>query len=297
MNAHAAAGPAPWLLFGVLCAFFYASHGAQTKRLLRDVDNAVVVWSTAAFALPVTLVFVGAEGLAVPTPSFWWALGGVLVLNGTTFLLYNHAIRISDLSLVVPLLAFTPLFMLVTSGWILNERPGALGTAGIGLVVLGALALKREGSVGMWGPLRAIAADRGARWMLLVALLWSITANLDKVAVEASSPATYLLSFQTGFALLFLPSVVREGARAQVAKRWRGLLLLGVLAALMSLTQMIALRLTLAPYVIATKRSGMVFSILYGHYLFREPGIRHRIAGAAAMVAGMFLLACSAAQE
>lgn len=99
-----------WLAFGLLCAFFYASHGAQTKRLLREVDNVVLVWASSTFALPVTLGYSLVEGFAAPTAAFGWALAGVVAINAAANLMYNHAIHLSDLSLVIPLLAFTPVW-------------------------------------------------------------------------------------------------------------------------------------------------------------------------------------------
>lgn len=282
-----------WLVFGLLCAFFYASQGAQAKRLMAHVDPVVVVWSTALFALPFTLGLVAAEGLVPPQAGFWPALLACLTINGVSTVLYNRAIQISDLSLVVPLLSLTPVWMLVTSPFMLGEFPVALGVLGIAGVFAGALLLK-AGEPGNWfAPFRAIARDRGARIMTGVSLLWSITANLDKLALQASNPATYLVASQVGFVVLLLPAMLAPARRRQFVRCLGGLALLGALAALMGIAQMFALRLTLAAYVIAMKRSGMLFSILYGHYLFRESGIRERLAGAAVMAAGMFLIAAA----
>ncbi len=286
-----------WLPYGVTCAFFYASSGAQAKRLLGKVDPVVVMFASAFFAIPLTLPFALAAGIAAPDRGFWWALIAGIALNGVGYACYTRALLLSDLSLVVPLLALTPVWMLATSPWILGEFPAALGVIGILAIFVGALLLKFGEPGGVWAPLRAIVRDRGARFMIAVSLLWSITAALDKVAVQAASPTTYILAFQVGFSLLFLPAVLRKERRTQIRAHWRGLLLLGCLGALMLVAQMTALPMTLAAYVIAMKRSGMLFSILYGHYLFNEQGIRQRLVGAGAMIVGMFLLAAGSVRE
>ncbi len=286
-----------WLAFGLLCAFFYASHGAQTKRLLREVDNVVLVWASSTFALPVTLGYSLVEGFAAPTAAFGWALAGVVAINAAANLMYNHAIHLSDLSLVIPLLAFTPVWMLATSRWMLGETAGLAGTAGILLICAGTLALRPDPAGGWLGPIRALARDPGARVMMGVALLWSLTANLDKIGVTEASATTYMTAFQAAFCLLFLPAVNTPGRRLQIRRHWRGLAVLGLLAAGMWIAQYCALRMTLAPYVIAMKRSGLLISIAYGHYLFQEKGIRERITGGMAMAAGLFLLAVAATEE
>lgn len=287
----------PWLGFGLVCAFFYASHGALSKRLLEHVDSVVVVWATSVFALPASLAYAGVEPLVAPTAPFAWALAGVVAINGLSYSMYNRAIRSSDLSLVIPLLAFTPVWMLATSAWMLGESPRPAGVAGILLIVAGTLALKPEGARGILGPLRALADDRGARTMMAVALLWSITANLDKIAITATSASTYLIAFQLAFALTFLPAVLQPDRRRQIRVHWRSLMLLGILGSGMWVAQFLALRLTLAPYVIAMKRAGLLFSILYGHYLFSEKGIRSRLAGGGTIIAGMFLIAYGSLEE
>ncbi|MBE0597598.1 MAG: EamA family transporter, partial [Desulfuromonadales bacterium] len=46
----------------------------------------------------------------------------------------------------------------------------------------------------------------------------------------------------------------------------------------------------LVSYVIAIKRTSTVLGVLWGHYLFAEPGVRERLSGALIMLAGMLLI-------
>jgi len=43
-------------------------------------------------------------------------------------------------------------------------------------------------------------------------------------------------------------------------------------------------------YEIAVKRTSLLFSAGYGHFMFREPNIRERITGGAVMFAGLALV-------
>ena len=64
----------------------------------------------------------------------------------------------------------------------------------------------------------------------------------------------------------------------------------GAAMTILAIAQMTALTLTLAAYVIAVKRTSTLFSVVLGHSLFREEGVRDRLLGAAVMLAGFVLV-------
>jgi drug/metabolite transporter (DMT)-like permease len=164
-----------------------------------------------------------------PDDGFWTALlvsGGI---NAIATPLIVLALQRSDLSLVAPLTSLTPLFMLATGVVVLGEWPGPRGVAGVAIIVAGAwlLALPaadeartttarspsarpasaRAASAGPTSagpaaaltpvlaraldPVRALARDTGARAMLVVAFLYSISSTYDKVGTQASSPLAW----------------------------------------------------------------------------------------------------------
>ena len=62
-------------------------------------------------------------------------------LDIIALLLYMKAIKVSPLSLTLPFLSLTPVFLIGTSYIILGERPDRSGFIGIVLVVIGAYLL------------------------------------------------------------------------------------------------------------------------------------------------------------
>jgi len=42
--------------------------------------------------------------------------------------------------------------------------------------------------------------------------------------------------------------------------------------------------------MIAVKRMSLLFGVLYGHFLFREEGLRERLAGGTLMITGVALI-------
>jgi drug/metabolite transporter (DMT)-like permease len=131
--------------------------------------------------------------------------------------------------------------------------------------------------------------------MIAVALIYSITSTLGKKAVTASSPLFFAGTYFPVLTLILTPVALwggRHELRA-VARNGtlRAALLPGVFYAVVLISHMVAVSRTNVAYMIAVKRTSLLIGVLYGHLLFREPGIRHRLPGATLMLAGVALIA------
>lgn len=203
------------------------------------------------------------------------------------------AIKVSPLSLTLPFLAFTPAF-LILSGWaILGERLSLQGVLGIALIVAGSYTLHiSKAKNGLSAPLRAIAREPGSRLMLLVSMIYAVTSALGKVGVLHSSPAFFgivYFSCLSVLMLLLMPLVPGARVASLVSKPLSGLAV-GAVFGFMVLSHMTAISLVQAAYMIAVKRTSLLFGVLYGAFLFREEDIGERLLGAAVMVCGVFVI-------
>jgi drug/metabolite transporter (DMT)-like permease len=282
-----------WVPIAIVTAVGFAASGSYAKALSRQAHIYVVTWGLITLVLPWSALLLLRQGVPAVEPEFLRAAMISVIVNMIAVTLQVKALSISPLSLTVPFLAFTPLFMLIPSWIVLKEAPDALGLTGILLIVAGGYAIhidKIRG--GFLAPLKAIASERGSLLMLLVAALWSISAVHDKVATVASSPAYYTTFFSLVFGVLYAPLLFFALKKRPVDRAtWPRLLLLGFFAAVMILSQFIAIELTLASYVIAIKRAGMVLSVLFGYLFFKEKHLRARLTGAALMTIGVVVLA------
>jgi uncharacterized membrane protein len=115
-----------------------------------------------------------------------------------TSVLYLKAIKSDDLSLTVPFIGFSPLFLLFTSFIISDERPAFQGVIGVLLMVAGAYFFQfKEKKKNFLAPFTALLKLRGPKMMLLIAFLWSISSNFDKIGIKNSSPV--FLGFDAEF--------------------------------------------------------------------------------------------------
>jgi len=288
-----------WFLLASLTALFEACKDATGKQSLKTLDEYSVLFSFMAigFVLMLPVLFL-TGGIPPIGPNFGWAIligGG---LNILAFTLYVRALKIADLSLSVPLVTLTPLFLLGTSPIIVQEWPTWADGIGVVLLVVGSYVLNVEStqpSQSLTAPLLAMARNPGSRLMLCVAFIWSITSNFDKIGVVNSSPLFWVVSLFATIAVGMVPFVLlREGGLKAAPRRllgqWKLLGITGAFNAIAITCQMLALTLAPVTQVIAVKRMSALVSVLFGHFFFGEKDVRSRLLGAAIMVSGVVVM-------
>lgn len=280
-----------WVLLALLTAFSLATADALSKRALRETDELVIVWVREGYALP----FLALAFLFVPVPeldrTFWLAVAALVPLEILSLVLYVRAIRLSPLSLTVPFLALSPVFIIATAFVMLGELPDRSGVAGILLIAAGAYTLNASSSKnGVLGPVRAIFKEPGSLLMLLVAVIYSVTSTLGKVAVIHSGPVFFGFFYPFVLTVVLTAFLLAKGSLAGVLSRPAVFAPIGLCTAVMVLTHFAAISMTDVAYMISVKRTSLVMSVIYGWLLFREEKIRERLLGSAMMLAGVVLI-------
>jgi uncharacterized membrane protein len=282
-----------WLIFAGFTALFESLKDLQSKRTVPQVDIYLVSWSLFALMLPVLANCWLMHWIPPLGPQFGLALGVGGVLNAIAVLLYVQALSSSDLSLTVPLLTLSPAFLLVTSPWLVGEYPALTDIIGVALIILGSYVLNlKEKQRGYLAPFRAILEQRGPRLMVIVAFIWSITANFDKIGVLNSTPSFWVIALFSFIAVLLLPVIALKSPQPwqQIQAHYPALLLIGGLSSLTVLLQMQAIQLTLVTRVIAIKRLSTLLGVFWGHWYFKETGLQERSMGAMLMILGVFMI-------
>lgn len=129
------------------------------------------------------------------------------------------ALKYADVSLVVPIAATVPLWVIWLSYWMLGEWPTFWGKIGIIMIAVGAYVLNLQGGtealpqrlaavlpkrfhehVGFYlGPWLRLFGNTGVRVALATAWLGAISLNFNKLAIEQAGPFVF-----SGFAYLFV---------------------------------------------------------------------------------------------
>ncbi len=283
-------------LFAFLTAFFDSMKEVFSKKGLRHIDEYTVAWSLRFFATLFSIPLLFFIDIPSIGERFWEALilgGG---LNVITTILYMKAYKHSDISITSPIAMFTPLFLLVTSPIMLGEFPTVIGLAGVLLIVAGSYVLNfKESQNGIFHPFKVLFRERGPRLMLAVAFIWSITSNFDKIGVKNSSPIFWVFAVNLFLSTVLFPEMLYKSKESirHVRKNLKALVPIGLFSTVTLVFQMMAINLILVVYVTSIKRISSLLSVLSGHFVFGEKGIRERLAGAILMVLGVLLIALS----
>ncbi|MBI1974209.1 EamA family transporter [Candidatus Micrarchaeota archaeon] len=281
-----------WVLLAVVSGFFNASKDTFQKRAAIHADDYVIALSVWLFALPVFLIALAIDGIPIIGNGFWLAVVLSAAFNSFAYVLGARALRVSPISIVGPMLALTPAWLLLLGPLLIGENPTVWGAGGVLLVMAGTYFMRfGERKKGFLEPFKALAREPGVRMMIVVTFLFGISSILDKIALKASSPVFYItiLSILLS-AILFTMARIKSKSIKPMITKVKHLVPIGVLFGLSLIAQMIAFSLTIVVYATSLKRSDMLFSIIYGKLLFKEKEIKSRLLGASIMLAGALLI-------
>ncbi|WP_128693929.1 EamA family transporter [Methanoculleus taiwanensis] len=283
-----------WIIFAGAAALLDAAYYLLVKRYVGDTDAGGLAAGTFLTAGLLLLAIAAVRGIPPVGEGFLPAVALSAGVNTVAAALYLRAFRTTDISLAVPMLAFTPLFLVVTSSLMLREGPTAAGLAGIACIAFGVYVLNLSGEgTGILDPFRKIRSDPGIVAMLGVAFLFSIGANADKLALQNSDPV-----LGTGCILLAMGVLFAGMTRIRNARTGRAAplplgasLLTGSVLAASAVAVNLALAVQIVPYVIAMKRLSILITVIYAGRLLGEGDPAARISGAVLMATGAAIIA------
>ncbi len=257
---------------------------------------------------PLALMFLLAIGQA-PLLALWWAVegggfgpgylapaAGSVALNIVANVAFIFAFQRSPLSVTVPLLSLTPAFTALFAIPLLGEVPSLSQGAGIALVVAGALLLNRApgesaAPAALW---RAFLREPGARLMVLVAVCWSITPSLDKLAMAAAPAPAHGVVLGVGVAIGVLALMVLRGNAGEIRQAAKAPWLLAaalVTSAVAMGLQLVAIHLVWVAVVETVKRGlGSAVALGLGWTMFGETVTAGRVGAVAVMTVGVGLV-------
>jgi len=287
--------PHLWIVLSLTAAFSLATSDALTKKIITPSNEYLIAWFRVVYALPALTL----AAVLTPVPTldrtFYLAFFGALPLDILATLLYYKALRLSPLSLSLPFLSFTPVFLMLFSRIIMNEPVSFLGGLGIALIALGGYGLNLSSlRTGPLGPIKAIARERGSLYMLMVAMIYSGTSALGKLAVTHSSPAFFGAFYYLAIAVLLLLVIsARMGLRrflSELRATARPALLPGLFDAVHSVSHFFAVSMANVAYMVAIKRTSLLIGSVYGFVVFGERNVRERLVGSLLMFSGFVII-------
>lgn len=290
----------PGLAAVVACALSFAGLDTLRKALTTRMTPLPLLVFMTFGAVPLFAAWWGIVGGGLTDAGYLPPALGSVVLNVGANLLMLHAVRVSPLSLTIPLLSLTPVFSSLVAVPVLGETLTGRQSVGIALVVAGALALHLgSGPAGARRPLpgallRAFLREPGSVMIVGVALLWSLAMPLDKLALRHAALPFHGLFLNLGVGVGCLLVLAAQGRLADLGSARGNVGVLGATVALSAAAlgfQLLAIGLLPVGIVETLKRGiGNLSAILLGRLAFHEPVTTGKLVAAGLMAAGVALV-------
>lgn len=282
-----------WILLSILSALSASIKNAISKASVKNLDEYLISLSLFLFAIPFLILFIDFQSIPFESLKYWMLLVLAIFFDIPAFIFMLKSFKKSDLSLILPLVVFIPVFIILIEFFVFRVTPSIQGILGILVIVFGTYILvfnwKKKG---LFTPIKNIFSDAGARYILISILLWSVAANIHKMGVQLTSPLNWTFSALSASAIVLLVIVLLRKPKLNMKSTsiFVFLILIGFLHALENLAQNFALKETFASFVIAIKQSHILFGVLLGYLFFKEKNIRKRFLGAVIMIIGVLLI-------
>lgn len=273
-----------WIIYSLLASFSETAKDSFGKVSLVKTDEYISALSLHITTLFISSLFVIFYGIPEIKTEFWLGTVAFLFITPVWTLLYMKALKLSPLSITLPMMAFNPIFTALLAFVFQGSIPDASGWLGIVLISLGIYFVNSK-SVQLNAiieNLQAIFNDKGAMAMLGVAFLWSLGAHFSKLRVDGSSAlfSTFtggLIGVMTTYILAFINR--KKISVSVIVENYKNLLPMSGFYYLATITSSIALANGSAAYVFSVKRSSILFSSLVGKFFFGEHFTRWKYIG------------------
>lgn len=286
-----------WFPFALIFALTISGIFVIAKRVMKETDEYTFLFFSGLLTIPVLfLIVVYFYEIPAIDSTFLQATAVAVLFNVGAAVLAYRAIKLADISLVSPIAAFNPVFTSLMGAAILGETMGVKGSAGIGLVVLGAYILQVSASQkSLLEPIKKLVTTEGVQLSFMAYFLWAVTPAFQKIAIMHTQPQVppfASLAGIIGSVAVFglLANKYSRNVKRVVRKYIKLLVLAAVLGGVGQAAAFIAFSLTKVGFATAVFQTSMIFTVLLGWLLFKERDIRDRFAGAAVMLAGIYLL-------
>lgn len=287
-----------WILFALGAALLASFNPILYKQILKDADPLTVVWSVMLLSLPLLGFFTVILTPQLPQLDGVFALGviGSAGLNSVAHLASTKALKLADVSLVTPLLIFSPVFTVLISAIFLGELPSARGLLGIGFVLIGGYWLSHNSGTSWLTPLKSVGLKPEVALVLVAGLLWAITPLFEKVAIQHTNPESPRFAAFVAITLLVIfltPRVLSRGRSAleKLAFHRKALFLASLIAGTAPVLGYTAIGLGMVGIVTTLFKLSTMMTVIWSSLFLKEQGLRQRLPASCLMIIGAVLIA------
>ncbi len=276
-----------------------AMHALRNFMTKQAADKQAFVWWYEVFGqvffTPVFLYSFMQHGL--PSADVIWLILFSGIVHFGYWVVMAKALEHGDLSLVYPIMRSSPALVLLISAIFLSEPVSIGGIAGVLLVASGVyiIGMRRIDMQELWRPVRAMRTDRGTQFAFLTLLSVALYSIVDKMAVMRMHPVLFAYLYPWISLSLFTLYLKKNGKSVAIKQEWRGnrraILICGVLSIFGYFLILLAFSIERVSYIVGLRQLSIVFAVMLGGHFLKEGNRRIRLAAAAIIFGGAYLIA------
>ena len=226
----------------------------------------------------------------------YFFVGILLVLiNVISALFFLNSLKLSELSMTIPLLSFTPLFSAIFSFFLIDEKLEIFQYIGIFFIIFGTMILySRSLKVSeIFQSIAILRNNAAAKYMLSVSIMWSLTPILDKISLQSASINIHGLIQSFGM-LIFLIFFHKNKIKKEITiykKEYKLILITMLVGVAATILQFFAILTSFVSIMESIKRTmGQFGSLYFGRIFFNEAITSQKIFGIILLSFGIFFI-------
>lgn len=284
------------LILALSSSFFKSGKSLSTKIASQSTNDYITsLFTRLVSAIIFLILLIVLNKIVVPEDNIFLFY---LIINSILFaivtVLFTKSLRVSDVSLVSPIMSLLPIFVTIPSYIILGEIPNLYAGIGILLVTLGSYALELNNESKTYiDPIKSLSHNKGVQIAFLGITIASVIPSVDKIGIQMTNPIMWVFLTQliSGLIIgLFYLFSDNNSFKLDFYNNYKILIIVGLFNALIWIFQSYAYTYTQVSYVQSVKRVSIILSILGGYYIFDEKNIRERLFGSILILIGITLI-------
>lgn len=282
-----------WILLALYSAVINSFVNIVIKDLGVKIDEYAAGFVRNLLTLPLFWAMVLFTGIPVIKTQFWLFIIILLPFELALTIFYQKAFKLSPVSLVVPIISLSPIFIATVSFFAFGERLTFNHLIAVACFVGGVYFLNLKSSnKNILAPIISLFSQRGVFFMLLVAIILGITVSVGKQAIVSSSPQFFSAVYYSALTLLLFP-IYKTKSKLKLKhfmKHKIQLLLLATLNPISSLLVFSAFKIGPTALVQSINSTSTLFSVILAGAFLKEIGIKKRIIASGLIILGSVLI-------
>lgn len=288
-----------WLYLALFSALIYSLRSVIEKVSLEKIDKYILAFGLRLFALPFFILpFIFNPKLLIPLNTIptgsWIAILFVSIISSPVEILFFYkALKVSEVTKLVPLLSIAPIFTTIFSSIIFRTIPSLFGIIGVIIIIFSVYVLNiSKANRGLLEPFRHLSHDKSSHYVFIMMVSYALGVVIDKLALAGINAYFYaLINYAlVSVSLGIIAAYKSRSLFGQIKTNFWTFILLGTIVFSYTIPRNLAIQAGNAGYVSAVLSTSVIISTLIGLIWLKEKDQKVKILASVIAFVGILIL-------